>query len=167
MKQRLLKFIFVFVCLLGVAYAQNREVTGRVTSASDGSPIAGVSVVLVGTTLATQTDGNGDYSISVSNQSILAFSFVGYASQRLNVGTRTRIDVQLIKDVTALDEVVVTGYGTTTRLKQTGSSTVVSSKEIAQTPFPSLDRAMQGKVAGLQSTGGSGQPGSMQNIRIR
>lgn len=167
MKQKLLKFIFVFVCLLGVAYAQNREVTGRVTSASDGSPIAGVSVVLVGTTVATQTDGNGDYSISVSNQSILAFSFVGYASQRLNVGTRTRIDVQLIKDVTALDEVVVTGYGTTTRLKQTGSSTVVSSKEIEHTPFPSLDRALQGKVAGLQSTGGSGQPGSMQNIRIR
>src|SRR5690606_8025262 len=83
------------------------------------------------------------------------------------VDGRAVVNVQLEADQTALDEVVVTGYGTTTRLRSTGSSAVVEAKDVEQTPFPSVDRALQGRVPGLQSTGGSGQPGSMQTIRIR
>src|SRR5690606_17790652 len=83
------------------------------------------------------------------------------------VDGRAVVNVQLEADQTALDEVVDTGYGTTTRLRSTGSSSVVESKDVEQTPFPSVDRALQGRVPGLQSSGGSGQPGSMQQIRIR
>ena len=168
MKQKLLCLLCVSVCLIiGAAYAQERQVTGTVTSAVDKAPIGGVSVLVVGTSRATQTDGSGNFSISVSENAVLNFSFVGFASQRVSVDGRAVVNVQLEADQTALDEVVVTGYGTTTRLRSTGSSAVVEAKDVEQTPFPSVDRALQGRVPGLQSTGGSGQPGSMQTIRIR
>lgn len=167
MKQKLLSFLLVFTCLVGISFAQERQVTGQVTSAVDGTPISGASVVLVGTSTATQTDGQGNYSISAPANSTLSFSFIGYTSQRVSVGANTTIHVQLEGGDQALDEVVVTGYGTTTRLRSTGSTAVVESKDVEQTPFPSVDRALQGRVPGLQSSGGSGQPGSMQQVRIR
>src|SRR5690606_34376644 len=112
-------------------------------------------------------DGNGNYVISVAPNATLSFSYVGFHTRRINVGQEAIINVQLSVDETSLDEVVVTGYGTTTKLRQTGSTAVVQAKDVEQTPFPSIDRALQGKVPGLQSTGGSGQPGSMQQVRIR
>lgn len=167
MKQKLLSLLCAFVCLVGTTFAQEHQVTGKVTSAADDAPVSGVSVLVVGTSRATQTDGSGNFSISVSENAVLNFSFVGFASQRVSVDGRAVVNVQLEADQTALDEVVVTGYGTTTRLRSTGSSAVVEAKDVEQTPFPSVDRALQGRVPGLQSTGGSGQPGSMQTIRIR
>src|SRR5690606_34615361 len=113
MKQKLLSLVFVLTCLIGMSYAQNRQVSGRVTSATDGSAIAGVSVSVVGTTTATQTDGSGNYSISVANGSVLNFSFIGYTSQRVTVGNQSVINVQLVSDSEALDEVVVTALGIT------------------------------------------------------
>ena len=167
MKQRLLSMFLLCTMLIGVVHAQNRQVSGKVTSASDGSPIAGATVNVVNSNFSTQTDESGDYSISASNNSTLNFSFVGYSSQRINVNNQMVINVQMTANDLSLEEVVVTGYGTTTRLRQTGSTSVVESKDVEQTPFPSIDRALQGKVPGLQSSGGSGQPGSAQTIRIR
>src|SRR5690606_21713294 len=104
----------VLTCLVGVTFAQNRQVSGRVTSASDGSPIAGVSVAVVGTSNATQTDGSGSYSISVNgNDASLVFSYVGYNSQRIAVGSRSVVNVQLVGDEETLEEVVVTAMGIT------------------------------------------------------
>ncbi|WP_149524689.1 SusC/RagA family TonB-linked outer membrane protein [Sphingobacterium hotanense] len=167
MKQKLLSIFLLCTLFVGISYAQNRQVSGRVTSSTDGSPIAGASVVEAGTSNATQTDNSGNFSISVGPNATLSVSFVGFAAQRVAVGSNSVVNVQLISDDLSLEEVVVTGYGTTTKLRQTGSTTVVQSKDVEQTPFPSIDRALQGRVPGLQSSGGSGQPGSAQTIRIR
>lgn len=168
MKQKLLSFIFVWTSLIGFAFAQNRQVSGRVTSAVDGTPVVGASVAVVGTSNASQTDASGNYVVTVQGNSVsLSVSYVGFVTQRVEVGAESIVNVQLQSEETALDEVVVTGYGTTTKLRQTGASISVSPKDIENNPFTSVDKAIQGKVAGLQSTGASGQPGSMQNIRIR
>ncbi|TDS13964.1 SusC/RagA family TonB-linked outer membrane protein [Sphingobacterium paludis] len=167
MKQKLFSILFVLTSLLGVSFAQNREVTGKVTSAKDGTPISGVSITVAGTSSATQTGPDGQYSISAPPRGTLSFSYIGYIAQRIAIAEQTVVNVELVDDQASLEEVLVTGYGTTTRLRSTGSASVVEAKDVEQTPFPSVDRALQGKVPGLQSTGSSGQPGSMQQVRIR
>jgi len=108
MKQKLLSIFLLCTLLIGAAYAQNRQVSGKVTSATDGSPLSGVSVAVVGATAATQTDGSGNYSISVANNATLLFSYIGFGAQRIPVGTQVVINVALHDDATAIDEVVVT-----------------------------------------------------------
>ncbi|MGJ1268704.1 carboxypeptidase-like regulatory domain-containing protein [Sphingobacterium spiritivorum] len=92
MKQKLLKIFLVCTLLVGVVYAQNRQVSGKVTSASDGSPVQGVSVAVQGTSTATQTDGSGNYSIDVTGNATLVFSYVGYQRQTVAVGNRSTIN---------------------------------------------------------------------------
>lgn len=167
MKQKLLGLIFVLTCFIGMSYAQNRQVSGRVTSAGDGRAIAGVSVSVVGTTTATQTDGDGNYSITVPNGSVLNFSFIGYASQRVTVGNQSVINVQLASDVETLDEVVVVGYGTTTQETFTGSAKKVSAENIERKSASNITQALSGEVAGLSVVNGTGQPGTAATIRIR
>lgn len=111
MKHKLLSLIFVLTCIIGVAFAQDRQVSGKVTSVTDGTPLSGVSVLVVGTTLATQTDASGNYTISVNDNSTLNFSFVGFTSQRVAVGAQTVINISLESDDNALDEIVVTAMG--------------------------------------------------------
>src|SRR5690606_2988702 len=167
MKQKLLSLVFVLTCLIGMSYAQNRQVSGRVTSAADGTAIAGVSVSVVGTTTATQTDGSGNYSISVSNGAALSFSFVGYQTQRVNVGNQSVINVQLASDSETLEEVVVVGYGTTTQETFTGSAKKVSAENIERKNASNITQALTGEVAGLSVVNASGQPGTAATIRIR
>ena len=85
-----------------IAWSQNRTVTGKVTSSDDGSAIPGVNVLIKGTSTGTATDAEGNYSISASDNSILVFSFVGYASQEVSVGAQSSVNVSLVTDVTAL-----------------------------------------------------------------
>src|SRR5690606_4944239 len=160
MKQKLLSLVFVLTCLIGMSYAQNRQVSGRVTSAADGSAIAGVSVSVVGTTTATQTDGSGNYSISVSNGATLNFSFVGYQTQRVNVGNQSVINVQLVNDSEALDEVVVVGYGTQLKKNLTTSISSVGEKDLREIPVANIQQALQGKAAGVNITSVGGRPGA-------
>ena len=123
MKHKLLSLIFVLTCFIGAAFAQDRQVSGKVTSATDGAPLSGVSVALVGTGVAAQSDANGDYTITVEgSNAVLNFSFVGFTSTRVQVGTQTSINVQLVEDEMSLDEVVVVGYGSTTKEAFTGSA---------------------------------------------
>src|SRR5690606_14870402 len=167
MKQKLLSLAFVLFCLLGQSIAQNRQVSGRVTSAADGSPVGGVSVSVVGTTTATQTDGSGSYSISVANGSVLSFSFVGFQTQRINVGNQSVVNVQLVSDTELLDEVVVTGYGTQRKSEVTGSIASISGEEFANVSAPSLDKNLQGLAAGVQAATTSGILGQPAKVRIR
>src|SRR5690606_13471866 len=133
MKQKLLSSFFALVFLIGVSYAQNRQVSGKVTSATDGSPISGVSVSVVGSSTATQTDGSGNYSISVSNSSVLNFSYIGYTSQRVTVGNQAVINVQLVDESEALEEVVVTAMGITRSEKTLGySATKISGENLSE-----------------------------------
>ena len=102
----------VFMLASSELWAQEKTVSGRLTSIEDGSPLPGVNVVLKGTTNGTATDADGRYSISVPESGgTLVFSFIGLTSQEVEVGTRTTVDVQMAQDVQQLSEIVVTATG--------------------------------------------------------
>ncbi|MFZ4261831.1 SusC/RagA family TonB-linked outer membrane protein [Sphingobacterium sp. HJSM2_6] len=167
MKQKLLGFIFVWACFIGIAFAQDRQVSGKVTSLAGGSPLGGVSVMLVGSSNATQTDAQGNFSIEVGPNATLAFSYVGYTTKRVNVGNQTDLNVQLVADEMALEEVVVVGYGSTTKEAFTGSAKKVDGAKLQAKNVSNISQAIAGEVAGLQVVNGSGQPGTAATIRIR
>src|SRR5690606_3289093 len=154
-------------CLIGQSFAQTRQVSGRVTSASDGTPISGASVVIVGTSNATQTDASGNYFINAPQNGTLLISYIGYTSVRVDIGGRSTVDVQLTLDETSLDEVIVTGYGDIKKSEFAGSVAVISSKEVENRPVANITQNFQGRVPGLLANSGSGQPGARANVIIR
>lgn len=167
MKQKLLSIFLLCTLLVGAAYAQNRQVSGKVTSASDGSPLSGVSVALVGSSTAAQTDGSGNYSINVPNNATLAFTYIGYVAQRVNVNSQSIINVSLVSDETALEEVVVTGYGIRQIKDLTGSQGSVKGAKLAAEPSLSFEQALSGKLAGVQIGSTGGTLGDGVSVRIR
>lgn len=134
--------------------AQNRQVSGKVTSATDGSPISGASVVVQGSNDATQTDGNGNYSISVSSGAQLSFRYIGYVNQIVSVGNKSTINVIMIANDNTLDEVVVTGVlGIERQKKDIGYATAKVDKEaLTATRAVNVASGLQGKVSGLNIT---------------
>jgi hypothetical protein len=94
-----------------IAFAQEKTVSGKVTSSEDGSPLPGVSVLIKGSTKGVTTDGNGVYKISAATNATLNFSFIGFTTQSVQVGGRAIVDVQLKADAAAFNEVVVTAQG--------------------------------------------------------
>ena len=161
----------LLVCLLvAPAWAQDRRVIGKVTSAEDGTPLPGVSVVLKGTNKGTTTDANGlyDFPIPSDKGSVIVFSFVGVATQEIRVGNESEINVSLVSDSRQLSEVVVTGVGVATDKRKLGIAVEsVSSKNLPQTPTASIDQALVGKIAGAQISSGNGTPGAPVNIVLR
>src|SRR5579871_4121554 len=101
----------ILMCLAIAGYAQQRTVTGRVTSSDDKMALPGVNILEKGTSNGTVTDANGEFKIETSANATLSFSFVGYQTQDVTVGDQTTINVTLVTDVAALSEVVVVGYG--------------------------------------------------------
>ncbi len=159
--------LFVFV---GFALqAQGVQITGNVSSADDGAPLPGVSVVVKGTTVGTVTDINGDYTLSVpANATTLTFSFVGMQSKEVPISGQTKIDVTLESGVVGLDEVVVTALGIKRSEKAIGyASTTVGSDEINQTKSSDVVSALRGKVAGVQISNTSTDPGASNSVIIR
>lgn len=169
MKKILLVKIFSALMLMSTwAWAQERTVTGRVTSAEDGSGLPGVNVVLKGTTTGSITNIEGGYSISIpSTGGTLVFSFVGFVSQEVAIGSRSVVDVQLASDVTQLSEVVVTGYGVQEKRTLSGSISSIKGDVLENLPVQSVDRGIQGRLAGVQIGAASGQPGGALNVRVR
>src|SRR5688572_26136724 len=140
------------------AWSQGRTVTGKVTAADDGSGVPGVNVVEKGTTNGTVTDVDGGFSINVNENATLVFSFVGYTTQEVAVGTQNVIDVALASDVTSLSEVVVIGYGEVRKMDATGAIEVVSKDKFNKGFQTSPEQLIQGRVAGIQITPSSGAP---------
>lgn len=134
-----------------------------------GSPLPGVNILEKGTTNGTTTDAEGKYVIAVQNESsVLIFSFIGFVTEEVAVGARTQIDVALTPDVQSLQEVVVTGYGTSqARRDVTGAVASVNADQIKSLAITSFDQAIQGRVAGVQVAQNSGEPGGGVSIRIR
>lgn len=165
----LMCFTVVFVTgFINSAWAQDRTINGRVTSAEDASAAPGVSIMLEGTTIGTQTDGDGRYTLSVpSSGGVLVFSFIGYATQRVTIGTQNVVDVIMQPDTRQLDEIVVVGYGTTTKEAFVGSAKSVSARNIETKSFTNVVQAMAGEVAGVTVINTSGQPGTVSTVRIR
>ncbi|MCU0399470.1 MAG: TonB-dependent receptor [Algoriphagus sp.] len=151
-----------------VAFAQDRVITGTVTSTEDGLGVPGATVLVKGTTIGTATDIDGKYSITVpAGNNVLVYTFVGLRTQEVNIGSRTTINVALESDVTALGEVIVTGYGTQPKREVTGAVSSVKGDAIQNLPLQSFDRALQGRAAGVQVRSSNGLPGGAVNIRIR
>ncbi len=147
---------------------QNGErISGRVTDAN-GEPLIGVNVLVQGTTNGSITDIDGAYFLEdVSKNAILEFSYIGYNTQKISIGSKTTVNVSLSEDTQKLDEVVVVGYGSFKKSDLTGAITQIKGDEIANLPLRSAADALQGKAAGVTVTANSGSPGSLGDVRIR
>ena len=167
MKKELLLWLLLLSCALH-GIAQTRTLTGKITDKTDGASLPGVSVKIKGTNTGTTSGGNGIFKITVPEDAkVLVFSFLGYQTIEKNITGLTNLDIALTQGSEGLSEVVVVGYGTQTKLSQTGAIAQLDGKEVENVPFSSVDKILQGKVPGLQSVGGSGQPGAIQQVRIR
>jgi TonB-linked SusC/RagA family outer membrane protein len=156
----------LLLMLTSVVLAQERTVSGKVTDET-GAEMPGVNVLLKGSSVGTATDADGAYQISVpGNDATLVFTFIGYASTEVVVGSRTTVDINLATDVRTLTELVVTGYTTEKKADIIGAVAVVNSKELLQTPTANLSQMIQGRAAGVVSSG-AGAPGEGAKIRIR
>jgi TonB-linked SusC/RagA family outer membrane protein len=140
-------------------------VTGTVVD-NTGEPLPGVTVSVPGTTIGTATDLDGKYSLSVPEGSTLVFSFIGFETQRIEVGERSVIDVSLSEDMASLDEVVVIGYGTQKRANVTGAVSTVTGETIAQRPVTNTASALQGMSPGLTIKNQGGAPGQ-EDVAVR
>ncbi|MFL1013437.1 SusC/RagA family TonB-linked outer membrane protein [Flavisericum labens] len=162
------KWLMAFVIMMACAnfgFAQ-QTISGTVTSENEGIPLPGVNVLLLGSSQGVVTDFNGNYSISASAGDVLEFSYLGYLTQDITVGSSTTIDVALKEDLTSLDEVVVVGYGTQKKSDLTGAVSLVDTEEMTKQATNDVAQMMQGRVAGVSITT-DGQPGASPNIRIR
>ncbi len=168
MKKNLRLFFMLFMlstCWLG--YAQQRSISGTVYD-TDNVSLPGVSIVVKGTTNGTITDYNGNYTINLDNDDqVLVFSFIGFQSQDVNIDGRSTINVVLQADVQDIDEVVVVGYGSLRKSDLTGAVAKVGGEELIGPSTPDAVQALQGKVAGVNITPTSGEPGAGMKISIR
>jgi TonB-linked SusC/RagA family outer membrane protein len=157
----------LFGFALALTFGQQRTVTGKVTGEGEGA-LPGVNIVLQGTTQGTSTDADGNYSITVPGpDAVLVFSFISYTSQNITVGNRATINVVLAPEVSALAEVVVTGYSTQKKKEITSSITRVNSDEFNKGSIANPEQLIQGKVSGLSITKAGGNPNEGFNIRLR
>lgn len=163
---RLTSLLLALLIFCFNSLAQTRIVTGTVTDAS-GKGVSGVTVLVKGSTTATQTDANGVYRIEAPVNSTLVFTAVGYGTTELDTGNRTTLDISLTATATNLSEVVVIGYGTARRKDLTGSVASIREKDFNKGVVLAPDQLIQGKIAGLQVLSNSGQPGSASTVRIR
>jgi TonB-dependent starch-binding outer membrane protein SusC len=163
---KLLLFSGLLLLTTGVLWAQDRVVTGRVTSADDNGGVPGASVRVKGTNNGTTTDASGSFKISAPANATLVISSVGYATSEVSVNGRTNIPVSLSSDVENLNEVVVVGYGTQKKASLTAAVASVSAKELTALPVPSIESALQGRVSGIQVTN-NGSPGVAPVVRVR
>lgn len=156
------------LCLIGLqsVFAQDREVSGVVTSADDGLSVPGVSVIVKGTTIGTSTDFDGKYVISVPADGILVFSFVGMQNKEVQVTSNT-VNVVMESESIGMDEVVVVAYGTKNKRSLTGAVTSVGSEVLENQIAVSPVSAIQGSAPGVNVLTSGGQPGENPTIRIR
>lgn len=163
------KILFFFLCSLFTlgAFAQQITLRGVVTSADDGQPLPGVSVVVQGTTTGTVTDFDGNYELQVPSDAVVLFSFIGMRNQEIAVNNRTEINVALEADAFDVEEVVVVGYGVQKKALTTGSNLNVKGEDIAEMNTGSAMEALQGVAAGISITRNNGAPGSGTRVTIR
>ena len=158
---------FLFLLLMPIFCIGQSSVKGTVSEEDSGLPLPGVNVVVKGTSTGTTTDFDGNYQISANIGDVLVFSYVGFSTQEISFNGESALNVQLAEDASALDEVVLIGYGSVKKEDLTGAVGVVSSKEFNKGAIVSTDQLLQGKAAGVRITDSGGTPDSAPNIRIR
>ncbi len=155
------------VLTMSFSFAQEKTISGNVTD-QDGLPLPGVSVLVVGTNTGTQTDFDGNYTITANIGQVLRYSYLGQRTVDRTVGQADTINVQLEEDAEALEEVVVVGYGTkSSELNTSAVSTVNTATIESFVPTTSIDNILQGQAAGVQVTAANGRPGNTAFVQIR
>ncbi|MFN8349640.1 MAG: TonB-dependent receptor [Spirosomataceae bacterium] len=153
--------------LLTRVYAQDTVIKGKLSDETGGA-LPGVNVTVKGTQRGAVSDGEGRYQLTgVPSTAVLVFSFIGYLKQEVPVNNRSTIDVTLLADVKALNEVVVVGYGTQRKIETTGSIASVKATDLVQTPVANVAQGLQARVSGIQINQNSGAPGGNVSVRIR
>lgn len=165
--KKLLFFLVVFIFVGSEIFAQQITVTGIVTEESDGQVLPGATIIEKGTNNGTTTNIDGHYSITVSTDAVLQFSFVGMQMQEVPVNGQSGINITLKTDITDLEEIIVIGYGSVKKKDLTGAVSVVGSETIEDLQPVKVEQALQGTVAGVNITNRSGAPGADLDIRIR
>jgi iron complex outermembrane receptor protein len=166
MKKALAALLFAIISIS--VYAQERTVTGKVTDAKDGAPLAAASVVVKGSNKGVTTSADGSFAIKVpTGATALVFSYLNYASQEVVLDSKNTVNVSLAASTDQLSEVVVIGYGTSRKKDLTGSVSTVSAKDFNTGAISTPEQLIAGKVAGVSITSNNGAPGSGSTIRIR
>ncbi|MBT1697320.1 TonB-dependent receptor [Fulvivirgaceae bacterium PWU4] len=146
-------------------YAQESKISGKVL-AENGTALPGVNVIIKGTSIGTTTDADGLFALNAPNQSaVLVFSFIGYKTTEVPVGSQSSFEIKLLPDVETLTEVVVVGYGETKKESLTSAITSVKGKELVKSPQPNLSNSFAGRVSGVVASTATGEPGS-DNARL-
>jgi TonB-linked SusC/RagA family outer membrane protein len=166
--RKLLLLLGSCMLLLGHAFAQNKSIHGKVTD-DKGNPLPNVSVIVKGQAHGTSTGVDGSFSLSVpAAAKTLIITSIGYATSEVGLGSKTEFSISMTSGTDKdLQEVVFVGYGQTKKSDLTSSIAKVGGDKVANIPFTSVDQSLQGKAAGMQSSGFSGQPGANQQVRIR
>lgn len=163
-----LSLIFMIMVLSGyLVSAQERTITGTVTAADGSEPLPGVSILVKGTQNGTQTDFDGNYSISVNDSDILLFSYIGFKTIEMSVGGQTTINISMEEDLARLDEVVLVGYGSLAKKAVTSSVASVAVEDFNKGNINSPQQLLQGKVSGLNIARPGGDPNGEFSIRLR
>ncbi|MBC8110924.1 MAG: SusC/RagA family TonB-linked outer membrane protein [Verrucomicrobia bacterium] len=165
---KFLSFLALACFAVGSLLAQERTVSGKITSGDDGSNLPGVNITVKGTTIGSISSPDGSYSITVGDGAVLVFSFVGYAAQEVSVGNRSTIDIILQPDTKSLNEVVITALGIQSQKRSLGTSiTEVKAEQIEGVRQTNVVNALTGKVAGVRIQASNGMVGSSSSIFIR
>ena len=166
--KKLLRSLFILLFVASTAAAQNRTITGTVTSKEDGLPIPGVSVKVKGTNIGVSTTANGKFTLSVpASATALEFSSIGFATQNVNIGSSSVVNASLATDAQGLSEVVVTGYGTIQRKSFTGATSTVKAEQIANKPVQSFGQGLVGQATGVSIVQPNGLLNNPPVIRVR
>ncbi|MDN5205635.1 TonB-dependent receptor [Fulvivirgaceae bacterium BMA10] len=163
----LIYVMFLQCLLIGGAFAQDMSVSGRILAEDTNEGLPGVSVMIEGTTIGTVTDVNGYYKLNAPSNAMLVFSYVGYLTEKVKVDSRSTIDITLLADLTALDEVVVIGYGEVNKRDLTGAINSLNTDKIREANKVNSFQAIQGQVPGVDIKSLGNKPGSGFQVRVR
>lgn len=161
----ILTLFMAFVVQL--TFAQEKTITGTVTDAESGMPLAGVNIIIEGTSTGTQSDFDGNYQLRASQGQTLEFTYVGYTTKKVTVGAESNISITMSQSSSELEEVIVTAYGTTTKANTTQAVTTITVDNIESRPNASVVQSLQGQVAGLNIGSSTGQPGADGTVILR
>ncbi len=164
----IIKSTLLLIFLMPMSFFAQSSLSGTVTEGATGMPIPGVNVLIEGTTTGTTTDFNGEFTLTgVAENDVVLFSYLGFATYELVYAGQDQVEIALEPDQAVLDEVVLIGYGSTTRQDATGAVEQVSPEEFNRGAIVSPEQLLSGKSAGVRITSGSGAPGGGSEIRIR
>ena len=159
--------LLLFCILFSLSLFSQNSLDGKVTDINSSEAIAGVNVVVKGTSTGTATDFDGNYNITVSQGDVLVFSYVGYSTLEITYDDQLSLNVAMSEDASQLDEILLIGYGSVTKDDLTGAADLITSDDFNQGSVLSPEQLISGKLAGVSVTSGSGAPGDGQAIRIR